>query len=247
MSEARDGQAPVTTDAATDAATDAKSGAESGVGLGAAAGPDIAFRQSRFGMRTSFAFVDDHLIYSVQDSSGIKSARVPYFRLSPASRHRLRIDNARYEWRLRLLVLLITLTGFAVLRIDQAVGLVVILAGLGAALALAAAGHRRVFTTPLTLVPVQGDRLSTALKALCVIEDRRADAILGELDRRWRAQMRAQHGRVDPAGDRVTQETKLDWLYDSGVIDRAEYEAGIALLAPDSPVVSMRQPDQLPI
>ena len=66
---------------------------------------------------------------------------------------------------------------------------------------------------------------------IAVFKRKRSDAILKELETRWRSAMRRRYFNIDPTMDVASTKAKLAKLHELRVIDKRELESAIASLA----------------
>jgi hypothetical protein len=191
--------------------------------------PDARFVQKRLWLRTRFEFVGDQLHYELRRPSGSRSMSIECGAVDFDTGHVV----TRSATALAAAVLA-TLTGCGAL-IAAPQGLV---APLWFAFA-AVAGLVYWFTD------VRAVLLFSERGEMRVLENGDQDAILAELEKRRRDQLRHWHAQIDFGNDPDREIEKFRWLQSHAVITETELEERISAIAQSAPLYETGYPEDV--
>lgn len=173
--------------------------------------------QKRNSTTTRFVFGDDELEFAWKDSSGGRSFSLPYTEIS---RDRQTLEE-RNQW-LRNVGLIWIALGLFQMGMDlfkqRPVTLDIWLV-LGAACYLV----YRLRVTKFTIVPSEKGNI-------LVIDDKDAKRIIGEIESRRGAQLRAEYDFVPEDASLEDQRRRLKWLHREGALSDQELQQRLALV-----------------
>ena len=185
-------------------------------------GPE--YRQKRLSNRMRFAFGEEKLAYTFEDSQHRASYAIEYDD----------VPFTQVEFTERFEALRATAILWAVLGVFYLIravtdGQVSITALVLFALAALSYYGYRTLDSSFTV-------FDTPMGRLLIAQDRQHDEILGEIVNRRRAMILRSHGEVDADNDPEQERAKFAWLRARGVITEDEYQAKLREIEGGAPV-----------
>jgi len=198
--------------------------------MGDAANSNEQMVQSQFGITTIFGLGDDELTHIYRDPSGELRFSVPYENIWLDSPAYLTINNGifalRWLWAYVLViggVIALTL----MLRLHPFFPSLALLAAL---IAFVTIRLRTPFVIHFRLLPVSLEAFGPPVHEVRVIDDETGQAVIAEINRKWRERLRAIYAFVDAGNDLDQEAVRFHWLKDRGVISEAEFQSALTEL-----------------
>ena len=183
--------------------------------------------QKRFTVRLTHRFDRDRFVYTLRDFSGEVQFTPRYETILMAAPYTFIVKERRLRTIAGLMVLLAGLAAVAIMLLHAEVGGPMSIGLILLLVAVLTAEQLGVFSAKCTMLKMEPPPPGAGPRAIRVIQDRHHDEIIGELKARWIARLRQLHLQVDPLNAPQAEQTKFNWLRDSGVISDEEHSRAV--------------------
>ncbi len=191
---------------------------------------DLTIRQSRRGKRRVYRFEPEKLVHTLCDESGERQFSVPYEAIDPQGAWTVLSKNPQFVRAIVRFAWAGIIFGLVIASFNSPAGTAIIVASAAAFIGVLLAQSHGVFSVRYTFLKMSPVPAGANTPTLSIISDAHHDAIMAEIERRWRERLRTHYATADLSGDPEKEAARLKWLKERDVISDAEFQEQIRRL-----------------